>query len=172
MEQIGEPLRVISVSYEDLVDMIIEAHDTPLVSIIGWLQSMGVERTGDLRCYWPVDSNVVANFVSPRLANILEKLFSDPRLMITPAVKEASFEVSAPRRDVGSEFAVASRQYKRDRALQVMVCSTPESSARRLRVPDMQDDPTESEKYVYAEETLTDRRVAARLANERERSTR
>jgi hypothetical protein len=155
-----EPIsRVVGISYDEFVEeFVVEQHDTPLRSVLGWLETFGVDIHGEYRVYWPADTYVVADGISRRAARILERLFGDPRLFVSPSVGNPKFEIDQPRRDASKSFASldgrgAARPNARDRLLLVSLNATPEASAHR---PDFTPTGQASAavKYVYFEETI------------------
>jgi hypothetical protein len=150
----------ISVSYEDLVASLIEEHDTPMTSVLGWLKFWGVELHGDVTVYWPAKHYVLDWDLSPRVVEILRKLADDPRLFFSPQVADARFLTTLePLAGDGTVAALLPsgkpKKYKRDHKFLISVHATKEAYAASP-YRDHEFDREEA-RYIYVESTYSEK---------------
>jgi hypothetical protein len=159
---------VTSVSFDELVQELIDHRvDVTLTEILHKLQTYGVEITGPHRAYYPVDSYVIYDQLSPRAGAILQRLVEDERLEVVSFVRghgdrvvhPGTFELDKPRRTEGrpTEFTTAAPSPgKTDREVGVRIRpkSDPTKPLQRLVVEQHDDMRTR----VFVERSLTEER--------------
>lgn len=142
----------IGVEYDELVDaFILPSVPMQITTLVDLLRELGIATVGDRRVYWPGDSYVPADRISERAADVLGRLFQDPRLVFGQGARRAgisgaTFETDSPRRKISNGYATLSKDgrparlpYKVDRQFLGTIHAAPvpsgETAPRRPPAP-------------------------------------